>query len=235
MLLRYLYKFLICLFTLIYKKIEIINMNYIKSYTKFLINENNEHYNELVGEYIDIVSIEDRIADVKSYYGLYEKANNDKLQTVLERDIKEFESKLDIFEKITIMWSHAKKNGRHNAIAEYFHSTSLNSYPLIVLYEDSIEDELQGFEDYNLDIEIDHIIGTTLFHELGHAIVDIDNFYIFGGGDNILNFEDEEDYVENFGRDFFSYKKVPDEFKKLAIEFKKKSWIGYDPDYEISY
>jgi len=210
-------------------------MKYLKAYNSFKLNENTEYYIELTGDYIDISSIEDRISEAKSYYGLYEKANNNKLQVVLDRVVKEFESKLDIFEKITVMWSHAKKSGRHNAIAEYFHSTSLNSYPLIILYEDTIEGELGGFEDFLLDSEIEHIIETTLFHELGHAVVDIDNFYIFGGGDNILKFQDEEDYVEEFGRNFFSNSEVPGDFKKLAIEFKKKSWIGYDPDYEISY
>lgn len=200
-------------------------MKHLKTFNKLFENQ----------DYVPVSDLETRIENNADYYGLYSEANNKYFQKVLDRVIKDFEKKLKIFDKITVMWSHAKRAGRHNAIAEYFHSSSLNSHPLFVLYEDTIQNELHGFEGYELENEIDHIIETTIIHEIGHAIVDIDNCYMFHQEHNILQFEDEEEYVEDFARDYYSYKKIPQEMFDLAKAFHERSWVGIDPDYEFNY
>ncbi len=200
-------------------------MKHLKTFEKLFENQ----------EYAPVSDLETRIENNKGYYGLYNEADNEELQKVLDRVIKNFEKKLNIFDKITVMWSHTKKSGRHNAIAEYFHSSSLNSNPLIILYEDTIQNELRGFEGYELENEIDHIIETTVIHEIGHAIVDIDNYYMFHEEDNILQFEDEEEYVEDFAREYYNSKKIPQEMYDLTEAFHKRNWVGIDPDYQINY
>lgn len=179
-------------------------------------------------KYVEVSDLGSMIETLNDYYNAYPKAKNNELQKSLEQNIKLFESKLNIFDKITVYWVGTKQGNRSHAIAEYFHSSSLNSNPVFILYEDTIQKELE------FDDDIDHIIGTTIFHELGHAIVDIDNCYIFGEN-NILTFEDEEDYVEEFCRDFYERKIVPQEMIELSKKFKKREWIGIDPDYEINY
>lgn len=189
-----------------------------------------------IGEYVEISDIQSKIDSLKSYYNLYPNAKNNDLQRSLEFNINIFESKLNIFEEIHVFWSLSKKGVRDNAIAEYVHSSSLNSHPLIILYEDTIQSEIEYSNniDYLTD-STDHIIGSTLFHELAHAIVDIDNCYIFDKDYNILQFQDEEEYVEEFCRQFYDNRYVSNDIKKLSNLFKSRSWIGIDPDYEINY
>tara|TARA_R110000772_G_C13280296_1_gene437049 strand:+ start:787 stop:1374 length:588 start_codon:yes stop_codon:yes gene_type:complete len=185
-------------------------------------------------EYVEVSDLGSRIENLTDYYDAYPKAKNNELQKSLDQNIKLFESKLNIFDEITVYWVGTKQGKRSDAIAEYFHSSSLNSTPVFILYEDTLQKELEHEKEMGYDMEIDRTIGTTIFHELGHAIVDIDNCYIFGNN-NILNFEDEEDYVEEFCRDFYDRKIVPQEMIKLSKKFKKRQWVGIDPDYEINY
>ena len=189
-------------------------------------------------EYVEVSDLGSRIETLNDYYNAYPKAINNEFQKSLDQNIRLFESKLNIFDKITVYWVGTKQGNRSHAIAEYFHSSSLNSNPVFILYEDTIQKELEydkemGY-DIDIDVELDRIIGTTIFHELGHAIVDIDNCYIFGEN-NILNFEDEEVYVEEFCRDFYDRKIVLKEMIELSKKFKKRQWVGIDPDYEINY
>ena len=59
----------------------------------------------------------------------------------------------------------------------------------------------------------------TLIHELGHAMVDLDNQIEFIEGQNILHFEDEEEYVEDFALDFDMFGTVPNEIKELTKQY----------------
>jgi hypothetical protein len=179
-------------------------------------------------EYIEVSDLGSRIEIARDYYNAYPSAKNNELQKSLDNHIKVFESKIDIFDTITVLWADSKGGNRSNAIAEYFHSSSLNSCPVFILYEDTIQKELE------FDDDIDHIIGTTIFHELGHAMVDIDNCYIFGVN-NILKFDDEEEYVEEFCRNFYDNRVAPTEMLKLSNKFKKRQWLGIDDGHEINY
>lgn len=181
------------------------------------------------GKYVDVSDLNSRIEDLIQYRDAYPKAKNSDFQKSLDNHINIFKSKIDMFDSITVYWADSKRNNM-DAIAEYYHSSSLNSCPVILLYEDTISNELK----YDDITDIDHIIGTTIFHELGHAIVDIDNCYIFGT-ENILSFEDEEEYVENFCREFYDSKEISSDIIKLCNKFKKRQWLGIDPDYEINY
>jgi len=67
-----------------------------------------------------------------------------------------------------------------------------------------------------------------LFHELGHAMTNIDNYYVFKPNENILQYEDEEEYVEDFAFNFEMFDKVPNEVLELSVLFRNKKWIGTD-------
>ena len=68
------------------------------------------------------------------------------------------------------------------------------------------------------------VIRTTIFHELGHAIVDLDNQMEFKEGESILNFEDgeEEDYVEEFAHDLQEFGSVPEDILELIKLYKEQ-------------
>jgi hypothetical protein len=199
-------------------------MNFIKTFENF----NNN--------YINITSSKDRIVNELSYvYDLKEKSKDLSFDIIAKEAIDEFKSKINIFKKIHILWIEKDKS---NTIAEYVHSSSLAGEPIILLYEDSIIKELESLNNKEeIDEEKDLIIKETIFHELGHAMVDIDNVYIFNEDSNVLQFEDEEEFVENFCRDFYMSKKVSNDILELAKLFKNKKFIGYDKDFkkEINY
>jgi hypothetical protein len=108
-------------------------------------------------------------------------------------------------------------------VGEYEYDSSLDGKPKIYLYKDyilSLPDE-----------EIEFAIKTTIFHELGHAMTNIDNYYIFKPNENILQYEDEEEYVEDFSFNFEMFDKIPDEMLELSKLFKNKQWVGTDDNY----
>lgn len=186
-----------------------------------------------INKYPDLSDVQSKMEEINEYIDIYPTAKNADLQKSLDKSLNNFKSKLKIFDEIHVMWGYARKR-REGVIAEYYHSTSLNSCPIIILYENTISDELEYELKHYGSNDIDHVIGVTVFHELCHAIVDIDNYYIFGE-DNILKFTDEEEYVENFARDFYDNMIIPNEIIKLSKLFKNKQWIDIDVDYEINY
>ena len=62
-------------------------------------------------------------------------------------------------------------------------------------------------------------------------MTNIDNYYIFDPDNNILQYEDEEEYVEDFAFNFEMFDKVPNEILELSDLFKNKKWIGTDDNY----
>ena len=194
-------------------------------YIKFF----EEHQNN----YVEVSDIITRKELFKDYYEkLEEKSSIESFDTIKNVCLIKFNNKLPIFENIHIFWT-----GEHygeDVLAMYVHSTSLNSNPFIILFEDAINAELIGLDDYEREIEMEYIISESIYHELGHAIVDIDNYYIFDTKTNILTFQDEEDYVEDFCRNFYDRELIPNDIIKLMKLFKEKSWIGIEDEYEIN-
>ena len=128
--------------------------------------------------------------------------------------IKIVESKLNIFKKITVrLISDPSEN--ENVLARYVHESAVDLLPYIILYYDTI------INSYDEGYDIDTIVHTTIFHELGHAMVDIDNAYIFIEDENIFDFNDEEKFVEDFAFNLYMFKRVDPIFKRFEKEIKK--------------
>jgi hypothetical protein len=68
-------------------------------------------------------------------------------------------------------------------------------------------------------------IQTSVYHELAHAIVALDNLYEFVEDENMLHFSDEEKYCESFAIMFFNGQNMPQEVKefyKMYNKYRKK-------------
>ena len=141
------------------------------------------------------------------------------IEEIVEYAKTKFMSRIEIFKNINFEWLRGDE-----FVGEYKYNSSLDGEPTIYLYKDyilSLTDE-----------EVEFAVNTTIFHELGHAMTNIDNYYIFKEDDNILHYEDEEKYVEDFAFDFEMFSKVPDDILELSKLFKNKKWIGTDENYD---
>jgi hypothetical protein len=129
------------------------------------------------------------------------------IKDITDNTIYNFKNELNVFSDITIKLVETMPN-YHNALAFYSHGSAVHYlHPLIMLnYE-----ELKKIDKK----ELSFAISTTILHELGHAMVDMDNAYLFKET-NIFQFEDEEEFVENFAVDFPNYDPSFKEFETYA-------------------
>ena len=142
---------------------------------------------------------------------LKDKKESELLENIVVEAKNTFMSKIKIFNKINFEWL----NG-NDFVGEYEYNSSLDGEPTIYLYKDYI---LSLPED-----EMEFAVKTTIFHELAHAMTNIDNYYIFKPDENILQYEDEEEYVEDFAFNFEMFGKVPNEVLELSDLFRNKKW-----------
>jgi hypothetical protein len=131
-----------------------------------------------------------------------------------EEAIKIFESHLKVFPRITVKLAEDLYTHK-DCLAFYSHESAVSSHPFIVLNYKEITNM------YEEGYSIDTIIKTTIYHELGHAMVDIDNAYIFIEGSNIFQFQDEEIFVEDFAFNLFNFNKVDPIFKEFEKHVKR--------------
>ena len=147
------------------------------------------------------------------YSGWYEFVDKgvEEIRDIVKYSIQEFKNKIPIFDKIHVQI--VKDIDKESALGLYVNESALR-IPIIFL---GLKEIYKGIKEY--DVSLDTTIRSTLFHELGHAIVDLDNRLVFKGKEeeNILQFEDEEEYVEDFAFDFEMFGKVPNEI----LEFSK--------------
>ncbi len=133
----------------------------------------------------------------------------------IEENIKDaidyFNSKIDMFDNINVEYLTGENVG------EYEFESALGGEPTIYLYKNTIQSLPED--------EVAFAIRTTIFHELCHAMVDIDNNFVFIEDENILKFEDEEEFCEEFAVDFEMFDRIPKEILTLAELFKNKKWI----------
>lgn len=143
------------------------------------------------------------------------------IENIVDSAKNKFMNKIPIFNNIVFKWLDGNK-----FVGEYEYNSSLNGEPTIYLYKDFI---------LSLpDDEVEFAVNTTIFHELGHAMTNIDNYYIFKKDKNILQYNDEEEYVEDFAFNFEMFDKIPDDILTLAKLFKNKKWIGTDAGFNNS-
>lgn len=140
------------------------------------------------------------------------------LEKLIESAKKRFMDNIGIFDDIEFEWL---SGGEY--VGEYEYDSSLEGNPKIYLYKDFILSLPKE--------EVEFAINTTIYHELGHAMTNIDNHFIFREGENILQYEDEEEWVEDFAFNFEMFGKIPDEVKELTYLFKNKKWIGTDDNF----
>ena len=193
-----------------------------------------EHFETNANRYYDITDIDALTEALSEYYGdLTDTAADPTCQAIANNAITRINTYLK-FNKIHILWNNdteglPMRDGAE-AIGMYIHSTATNSQPVFVLFEASIQKECKG-NPRSLRTAIEE----TIYHELIHAMVDIDNAYIFKEDDDLLAFDDEEEYVEQIGRDFFDGHDLPDEIIKLADLFHQKQWFDINDAYETSW
>ena len=160
----------------------------------------------------------DKVKNWKQFLNEEENSKIKYIEGIVDDAKKKFMSRIKIFTNIDFEWL----NG-NDFVGEYEYNSSLEGEPKIYLYKDYI---LSLPND-----EIEFAVKTTIFHELGHAMTNIDNHYIFKHDNNILQYEDEEEYVEDFAFNFEMFDKVPNEILELSDLFKNKKWIGTDDNY----
>jgi hypothetical protein len=147
---------------------------------------------------------------------LKENLEEKNYQRIIKDAINFFKSKIKIFDKINV----ELVDRTEETVGEYEHDSVFTGIPTIYINK-VVLNSLSG-EDLVFAIR------TTIFHELGHALCNIDNTYIFVKDDNILHYEDEEDFVENFAVELNDRGIVPEEILKLANLYRNKKWIAID-------
>ncbi|MCF7796072.1 hypothetical protein K9M42_03180 [Patescibacteria group bacterium] len=135
--------------------------------------------------------LDEELMNYSNWYEFWED-EDDKIKKIVDNTIKEFKSKLPIFDSIHVQLIKKFKSDDDGILGMYSHQSVLRT-PIIFLGIKNIYDVL-----IDSDVSLETTIRTTIFHELGHAIVDVDNLFVFIEDQNILNFDDEEDYVEDF-------------------------------------
>ncbi len=138
------------------------------------------------------------------------------IETLAMQAIKDFKETIDIFSDIKLEY----RSGEN--IGEYEYDSTICDVPLIYIYKETIESLPKD--------EIEFAVRTTIFHELCHAMVNIDEHYVFVENENILNFEDEEEFCEDFAFNLEMFNRIPDEIKTLSELFKNEKWITEQED-----
>lgn len=152
--------------------------------------------------------------DLNYYSGEYEFSSecSQEILNIIKKAVLFFKKKLPIFDKIHIQLVEDLPD----CLGMYIHESVLR-IPVVLLSMKNINDCVE--EGYPIGL----VIRTTIFHELGHAIVDLDNQMEFKEGENILQFEDgeEEDYVEEFAHNLQEFGDISDDILELMNLYKK--------------
>lgn len=164
--------------------------------------------------------LDEELMNYSNWYEFWED-EDDEIKKIVDNTINEFKNKLPIFDSIHVQLIKNFKNDNDGILGMYSHQSVLRT-PIIFLGIKNIYDVLK--EDYNVSLET--TIRTTIFHELGHAIVDVDNLFVYIEDQNILNFDDEEEYVEDFAFNLEMFGKISDpNILKLSELYKNKEPI----------
>lgn len=159
---------------------------------------------------------EDLDNELDYYRGEYNfsSGNTQEIIEIIETAVLYFKDNVPIFDKIHVQ---LVEDLRDDCLGMYIHESVLR-IPVVLLSLKAINESAE--EGYSLGM----VIRTTIFHELGHAIVDLDNQMEFKEGESILNFEDgeEEDYVEEFAHDLQEFGSVPEDILELIKLYKEQ-------------
>jgi hypothetical protein len=161
---------------------------------EFLLDKESDEYNHIVNDY-----------GIKNI----NKVHNDVVKSSREA-INIFKDNVDLFDDIRIVFVN---NIREGALGRFRGGTS-TSIPIVLLSE---KDILSASKKYNVPLWV--TVETTIFHELGHAICELE-YNVFEN--EYLEYNDEEEWVEQFAYDLHNYGDIPNDLEKFLIEYKKQ-------------
>jgi len=168
-----------------------------------------EHLNENIEFLLDKES--DEYSDIDNDYGIKDINNvHSDIAKISKESIKRFKGKVKLFNDIRIVFVN---NIGEGALGRFRSGTS-SSTPIILLSE---KDILMGSKKYDVPLWV--AVETTIFHELGHAICELE-YDIFGY--EYLEYGDEEDWVENFAYELHEYGDIPQDLKNFIRAYKKQ-------------
>lgn len=178
---------------------------------KIVISESQ--YRLLFNENIDFIldKESDEYGYIEDDYGIKDinKVHTD-IVNFSKDSIMKFKNKVSLFDNIKIVFV---KNIRGGALGRFRSGTS-SSTPIILLSE---KDILKGSKKYDVPLWV--AVETTIFHELGHAICELE-YDVYGY--EYLEYVDEEEWVENFAYELHNYNDIPVDLEEFINEYNKQ-------------
>jgi hypothetical protein len=167
--------------------------DFIKENIDFLLDKESDEYNHISDDY--------GIKDINKVHSDIVKFSKEAI------DI--FKDKIDLFDDIKIVFV----NNIGGGVLGRFRSGTSSSTPIVLLSE---KDIIKGSKKYNIPLWV--AVETTIFHELGHAICELE-YDVFGC--EYLEYDDEEEWVENFAYELHNYGDIPEDLLNFINKYKK--------------
>ena len=161
---------------------------------EFLLDKESDEYNHITNDY--------RIKDMNKVHSDIVKFSKEAIET--------FKNKINLFNDIRIVFVN---NIGEGALGRFRSGTS-SSTPIVLLSE---KDILKGSKKYNVPLQV--VVETTILHELGHAICELE-YDVFGY--EYLEYGNEEEWVENFAYELHNYGDIPQDLETFIQEYKKQ-------------
>ena len=168
-------------------------LQFINENVEFLLDKESEEYQDLFNDYpiVDYTKVDSSLKESAS------------------ESLDRFKNRIDLWKDIKIVF--AKKLG--GDLLGRFRSGTSTSTPIILL---SIKEILSASKKYNIPIWV--TVETTVFHELGHCICELERD-IFGY--KYLEYGDEEEWVEEFAYQLHEYDQIPNDLETFIEKYKK--------------
>jgi hypothetical protein len=115
--------------------------------------------------------------------------------------LQKFKCYVNIYDEVKIIF--VKKIG--NVLGRFRSGTALSA-PIVIL---SAKELLSGAKEYKVPLSL--VVETTIFHELGHAICEMDTDMEY----DCLIISNEEEWVEDFAYNLYYNNEIPDDLQKL--------------------
>lgn len=126
---------------------------------------------------------------------------NPEVVRLTQESLEKFLKKVNIWKTIKIVFVREMED---DTLARFRSETS-SSTPIIMLSEKNL---VEGSEEYDVPLWV--VVETTIFHELGHAICELE-YDMFGY--EYLEYGIEEEWVEDFAYQLHTSGTIPDDLK----------------------
>lgn len=179
-----------------------------------LINTVRNILKEFINENIDFLLDKES----QEYWGIiddYGDINSDKVHSDTLKYCKDaidlFKEHVDIYDTIKIVFNDNIGKGNLGM----FRSQTGISEPIILLSEKNM---MNASVEYDVPLWV--VVETTILHELGHAICELE-YEMFGY--EYLEYGNEEEWVEEFAYQLHTFNRIPQDLKELILAIKKLS------------